>query len=204
MLKDGERSEQALRQAVLTTWNSMLAFFLLMSCKVLRKVSWPSSYVTAGKRMQKVYNGIYMYVCIYIYYSYCKHSCIVTVHHQISKQVKSFQIRSLPKLSEKVKFAAGVHPRRLGSTPEGDEMHQHTGSLQKMGMFPARLFIVRKENSSSWSSTWLPKSANSIRAGLHKSLEFTGLLSNILGIYYNLEENSKNLDDGNPSNLILW
>lgn len=79
---------------------------------------------------------MYLYI-IYKNYSYCKHSCIVPVHCQFSKQVKSFQIRSLSKLSEKVKFAARVHPRRLGSTPEGDEMHQHAGSLQNLGMFPA-------------------------------------------------------------------
>lgn len=86
--------------------------------------------LSAGKRMQK---GIYMYISIYTIDIANIHAswCIVTVHCQIRL------------------------PRRLGSTPEGDEMHQHTGSLAKMGMFPAWLFVVRKENSSSWSSTWL-------------------------------------------------
>ena len=74
----------------------------------------------------------------------------------------------------------------------------------KNGHVSCMTFHCEKRKQVQLVQHMIVKSANSIRVDLHKSLEFTGLLSKwILGIYYNLEENSKNLDDGNPSNLIL-
>ena len=76
----------------------------------------------------------------------------------------------------------------------------------KNGYVSCMTFHCEKRKQLQLVQHMIVNSANSLRFDLHKSLEFTGLLSKLfLGIYYNLEENSKNHEtwESKQSDLVI-